>query len=137
MTYIREDQAFISVSVEGVPYGGSWTEAEGGNLEADDAKTRPGGMGREVSAGGPASRDDLTVRIQMSDIVATWHPHFENVCGWGRVKVGVSWLGPNRVPYGTGITRVGVVKATNLPDMGGGSDVGLYELVVSCDEQAA
>jgi hypothetical protein len=137
MTYIREDQAFISVSVEGVPYGGSWTEAEGGNLEADDAKTRPGGMGREVSAGGPASRDDLTVRIQMSDIVALWHPHFENLTGWGRVKVGLAWLGPNRVPLGTGITRVGTVKAPNLPDMGGGSDVGMYELVVSCDEQAA
>lgn len=137
MTYIREDQAFISVTVEGVPYGGSWTEVEGGNLEADDAKVRPGGMGREVSAGGPAARDDLTVRIHMSDLVALWHPTFENVCGYGRVKVAIAWLGPNRVPLGTGITRVGVVKGPNLPDMGGGSDVGMYELVVSCDELAA
>src|SRR3954452_11975695 len=120
--YIREDMADIRVTIDSKTYGDSWKQVSGGNLTADDAKTRPGGMGREVSAGGPASRDDLTVRIQMSDIVALWHPHFENLTGWGRVKVGLSWLGPNRVPLGTGITRVGTVKAPNLPDMGGGSD---------------
>lgn len=137
MTLIREDQADISVTVNGTVYGRSWNEVEGGNLEADDAKARAGGMGREYSAGGPASRDDLTVRINMDDQVALWHPVFENLCGWGRVKVALHWLGPDRVPLGSSTTRVGVLKAPNLPDMGGGSDVGLYELVVSCDELAA
>lgn len=137
MAYIREDQADIRVWVDNVPYGDSWKEAEGGNLEADDAKARPGGMGREVSAGGPASRDDLTVRIHNSDIVALWHARLENRVGAGRVRVGLAWLGPDRVPTGSGITRQGTLKAVNLPDMGDGSDVGLYELVVSCDELAA
>lgn len=140
---IREDMADISVSVDlgatgnWTPYGDSWNEIEGGNLEADDAKGRAGGMGDEVSAGGPASRDDLTVRINMSDIVALWHADFENATGFGRVKIGLSWLGPNKTPTGSGITRVGTIKAPNLPDMGGGSDIALYELVVSCDERAA
>lgn len=139
---IREDMADISVSVDlngtgaWVPYGESWNEAEGGNLEADTAKARGGGMGDETDVGGPASRDDLTVRINMSDIVALWHVDFENGCGVARAKVGLSWLGPNKVPLGTGTTRVGTIKAPNLPDMGGGSDVAMYELVIGMDQSA-
>lgn len=135
--YVREDMASISVSVGGVPYGGSWAEAEGGNLEADDAKARPGGMGREVSAGGPASRDDLTVRTHLTDVTALWVPTLENLVGNGSARVGIAWLGVNRTPLGSGVTRRGTLKAVNTPDMGSGSDVGMLELVISCDEQAA
>lgn len=137
MPYIREDQADIRVTLNGTPFGDSWKEAEGGNLEADSSKARPGGMGREVSAGGPASRDDLTVRINFTDIVALWHPSFENMVGEGVVGVTLIWLGPNRVPLGSSTRKRGTLKAANLPDMGGGSDVGLYEIVVDCDELAA
>lgn len=137
MAYIREDQADIRVSLEGVPYGDSWKEAEGGNLEADSAKARPGGMGREVSAGGPASRSDLTVRTNMSDVVATWHPTFEAGVGWQPVRVTLAWLNPDRTPTGATTTKRGTLKAANLPDMGGGADVALYEIVVDCDELAA
>src|SRR3954463_5503004 len=145
--YVREDMASISVSVEGVPYGGSWGEAEGGNLEADDAKGRPGGMGREGSGGGgsarewppgaPASRDDLTVRTHLTDVTATWIPTLENLVGNGAARVGIAWLGTNRTPLGSGITKRGTLKAVNAPDMGSGADVGMLELVISCDEQAA
>lgn len=137
MSYIREDEADISVTLEGVIYGDSWKEYAGGNLDTNDAKARPGGMGHEVSAGGTASRGDLTVRTNHTDITATWLPIFESLCGYGRVKVGIGWLGPNRVPLGTGFTRVGTLKAVNPPDMGASSDVGMFEIVVSCDELAA
>jgi hypothetical protein len=129
--------ASISVSIEGVPYGGSWAEAEGGNLEADDAKARPGGMGREVSAGGPASRDDLTVRTHLTDVTVTWIPTLENLVGNGAARVGIAWLGTNRTPLGSGNTKRGTLKAVNAPDMGSGADVGMLEIVISCDEQAA
>lgn len=138
MPYIREDQADIRVTVNGVSYGDSWNEIEGGNLEADNAKARPGGMGGEVDVGGPATRGDLTVRIQMTDIVANWHPTFETAIrnGW-RARVGVSFLSPDRTPNGSGLTRQGTVKAANLPDMGSGADVSMYELVIGMDELAA
>lgn len=136
MTYVREDMADIRFAVEGVPFGDSWKEVEGGNLEADDAKTRPGGMGREVSAGGPASRGDLTVRTQLTDVSTGWLQALENACGWGRAKVHIAWLNANRTPMGTSTTRVGTLKAVNAPNMGSGADVGLLECVVSCDELA-
>lgn len=135
--FIREDMADIRVTVNGKAYGDSWKQASGGNLSADDAKTRPGGMGHEVSAGGPASRDDLTVQIQMSDIVATWIPELEAACGDGQGKVSIHWLGKDRLPTGSTHTRTGSLKEVNPPDMGGGNDVGMLALVFSLNELAA
>jgi hypothetical protein len=138
MPYIREDMADIRVSVEGTGLGESWATAEGANLEADDAKTRPGGMGREVSVGGPASRDDLTATIQFSDVVATWHKWLESLVGVGRVKVAYTFLDKNRTPTGASHTIVGTLKSATLPDVdASSSDVAFYTVVVSCDEQAA
>jgi hypothetical protein len=137
--YIREDMADIRVSIDTgaglVPFGDSWATVEGGNLEADDAKTRPGGMGREISTGGPASRDDATVAIQLTDVTATWIPTLENLVGYGRMKIGVNWMNANRTLTGTGFTRQGTLKAVNSPDLdASGSEVAMLELVVSLDE---
>lgn len=134
--YIRADMADIRVTVNGVPYGDSWAEAEGGNLAADIAKVFPGGMLDEVSAGGRPSRDDMTVRIPFSDVVAIWHSTFESVVGDADVTVSLHWLGRNKIPLGTSTTRKGTLQGANLPNSGGGSDVGQYELVLSCDQAA-
>jgi hypothetical protein len=136
--YIRGDQADIRVSVDGVPYGDSWRHVDGGSLEADDAKTRPGGMGREVAVGGPAQRNDITVGIAFDDVVAGWHRTFESKVGNGRVKVAYQYLGPDRAPIGPTHTVKGVLKAANMPEFeSDSSDVEDYEIVVSCDELAA
>jgi hypothetical protein len=138
VAYIREDQAAITVTVDGIAYGESWASVEGGNLEADDSKTRPGGMGKEVSVGGPASREDITVQTQLSDVVLGWHKTLENKIGTGRVKVGVTFLGADRLPTGASQTMTGVLKSVALPDMAAdGNEVGMYQLVVSADELAA
>jgi len=135
MALIREDQADIRVWVNNVPYGDSWATAEGGNLEADAVKTRPGGMGRQVSAGGPAERDDLTVSIQFSDVVANWIPTLESVVGGGEVTVGISWMLPNRLPSGRGKTIRGTLGAVRTPDHdANASAMGFLELVVNCHE---
>lgn len=138
MPYIRDDQAQITVSLNGVPFGNSWATTSGGDLEATDSKTRPGGMGREVSAGGPATRTDLTVTTQFTDIVSTWHPTFEAAIGNGRIRVGVAYLGPDRLPTGRGFTRAGTLKHASVPPSDThGNAVGMYTVIVSCDELAA
>jgi hypothetical protein len=134
---IREDQADIRVSIDGKSYGDSWNSAQGGNLDADSQKARAGGMGKEMSVGGPASRGDLTVGINMSDIVAGWHPELESKVGHGEVTVSLHWLDQEGNHTGAVTTRKGVVDQANLPDMGTGNAVAQYELVVDCDEQAA
>jgi hypothetical protein len=134
--FIREDMATITVMLNNVPYGGSWKEAEGGNLEADVAKARPGGMGYEVSAGGPASRTDLTVRTHLTDLTITWLTDFENECGMGDVNVTFGWLNRRRTALGTTTTRKGILQAVNLPNLGTGADAGLLEIVIDCHEQS-
>jgi hypothetical protein len=134
--FIREDQADIRFWLDDVPYFGSWKTAEGGILEANDSKTRPGAMGKEVSAGGTASRDDLAITTQLTDIVALAHPTLENRTGIGRVRVRVNWLRPDRTPTGTGRTIQGTLKRAAAPDHPDGADVGMYTVIVSCDEQA-
>jgi hypothetical protein len=134
VVYIREDMATINVKLNSVVYGDTWKEAEGGNLEADVAKARPGGMGREVSAGGPASRQDLTVRVNLTDTTATWLGAFEHEVGVGDVEVNFHWLNRRGVPLGISTVRRGILQAANLPNIGTGSDPALLEIVIDCNE---
>ena len=135
MAYIREDQADIRFWLNGTPIGDSWASAEGGNLEADAVKTRPGGMGRQVSAGGPAERDDLTITTQFTDVIAGWVPTLENAVGGGDGMVGISWLLPNKTPSGRGVTRRGTIGAVRTPDHdSNGGDMGFLEVVINCHE---
>jgi hypothetical protein len=138
VTYIREDQADIRVKVAGIAYGDSWATAQGGNLDTDDSKTRPGGMGKEVAVGGPSSRDDMTVETQLNDVVLGFHKTLENKLGVAECKVAITFLGPDRLPTGATQTVTGVLKSVALPDLASDSNsVGMYTLVMACNEQAA
>lgn len=138
MPFLREDQYDIRVTVDGRPLGDSWATAEGGNLEADDSKTRPGGMGRQIALGGPAERDDVTVGVQFSDIVAGWHRWLESRVGVGRVKVGYTFLSAERTPVGPTHTIMGVLKGAAVPDYDAdSSSAAMYQIQVSCHEQGA
>lgn len=136
--YLREDMADIRVSLNGTPLFGSWATASGGALESDDQKTRPGGMGHEVSVGGHASRGDITATTQLTDHVVNAHDGLERQVGNGSVKVSWTFLGRDRIPTGKSHTRVGTLKAAKLPDATSGSSAqGMYEIIVSCNELAA
>jgi hypothetical protein len=140
--FIREDMADIKVSIDGTPYpsdASSWYSVEGGNLEADDAKVRPGGMGNEVSLGGPTSRDDITVSIPLTDVVIGWHKTLEQkVIQDAPVNVKYTFLNRLKQPYGPTSTYTGTLKSAFLPDMDTGSgDAAMYQIIVSCDEVQA
>jgi hypothetical protein len=141
MPYIREDMALIQVTIDGSLFpqdGGSWYSVEGGNLEADDSHVRPGGMGDEVSLGGPASRDDVTVTLPLTDVVTTWHTTLEAaVRNDAPVKVAYTFLNRLKQPMGSTHTITGTLKSAVLPDMDASSgDAAMYQIIVSCDEVA-
>lgn len=139
MTYIEEWQADMRLSVNGKPYGNSWATYSGGKLQANDTKTRPGGMGKEVSVGGPASRDDITMTIQLTDMDVAWAKQLENTVGSGNAKAAIHYLMPDRTLVDGGdFTRTGKVKSVEIPhgDHQSGN-VGMLTVVISCDERAA
>jgi hypothetical protein len=144
MAYVREDMADIRVSIDKVNYPSSdqpgWYSAEGGGLEAEDSKVRPGGMGSEISLGGPASRDDLTLSRPLDDVFLAYHGQLENkVQEDAPVRVSIQYLDKLGHPRAQGPQVItGTLKAATLPDMDGSSgDPAMYEIVVSCDETAA
>lgn len=139
MAFIREDMADIRVSVDGQPYFEAWFSVEGGNLAANNGKTRPGGMGKEVSLGGPASRDDVTVKIQLTDVVIAAHKTLEQkVSESAPMKVAYTFLDRLRSPQGASHTVVGTIQSAFLPDMtGDSSDAAFYTIICGADEQAA
>jgi hypothetical protein len=114
--YIRADMADIRVSLDGVPQGGMWATYEGGALEADDQKTRPGGMTNQVAIGGPTSRNDVTVTTQFTDAIAAIAKNFENRSGRGTIDIAVTYMDMGGTPRHN-FTRSGIVKSVQIPDV--------------------
>jgi len=134
--FIRSDMADIGVKVDGQPFGGMWATYEGGALEADDQKTRPGGMAKQVAIGGPTSRADVTVTTQFTDLIAQKAQLIEERSGRGSLEITVTYMDTdgNRVH---GFTRTGFVKSVAIPDVDVNSgDVAFLTLVGSMHEEA-
>jgi hypothetical protein len=147
MAYIRQDEASIRLSVfppgqftaKKFPAANTdWATMTGGTLEATDVKVRPGGLKKQVSVGGPAVRADVTMTIPMSDKVAAVHNELESYCGRARAQALVAWLNPDGSRMsGASFTRVGTLKAVELPEANvDGTTMGMYTVIISCDEQA-
>jgi hypothetical protein len=135
---IRDDTADIRVSINGTPFFDSWATYDGGDLTAQDAKTRTGNMGPQISAGGPNERGDITATIQFTDVVAGFHNQLEGMCGNARVAVSIQYLNRDKTPIpGAHFTRRGTLKSAQLPKSDANtSAVSFYTITVSADELA-
>lgn len=137
--YTREDQVDIRVTLDGVPYGASWDSISGGATDANTVKIRVGG--KEIDIGGPATRGDLTVGIQLSDIVAAWIRTFDSRSGRGVLKVSASLLDADLNVIWGPYTRTGRVKGTTgIPDMDKANSspgAAKFSFVMSCNEDLA
>lgn len=113
--YTREDQIDIRVTLDGVSYGASWDTIAGGARDANTVKIRVNG--REIDIGGPGSRGDVTVGIQMSDLVAPWRRTFDSRVGRGALKVSWSLLDADGNVIDGPTTYTGTLKTCTPPDM--------------------
>jgi hypothetical protein len=138
--YIREDSCSITVLLAGndLKLAGLWATAEGGDLEADSQKTRPGGLANQESAGGPASRNDMTATIQLSELTVGVVDKFEDACGKRRMDIKVEFRDPESTAVLDDIHRTGTVKSVATPDMDvNGSAISFLSVVMDCDEKRA
>jgi hypothetical protein len=139
--YLRQEQADIRFSCDGVAYGdgNSWFSLTGGDLTAAGAKTRPGGMGKEVELGGFATRSDVTIETQNSDVIVGQYAALEAKIGKGHCRVSVQYLDD----YGNAIsgaswTIKGMLKSAHHPEVHTeNAAVGMFVCVVGCDELSA
>lgn len=135
-TYLRQDQATISVPVLPValPYVKSWATLEGGDLESEDVKTRPGGLVGQVNLGGPTTRSDATV---MRPYTVELHPYIvalEEVAGLGTMHITYSILDTTGHVIGPTVTLRGILKNVTRPNFdSNASGVAMLSLVMGCD----
>jgi hypothetical protein len=95
-------------------------------------------MGKEVSVGGPASRDDVQVRTELTDVNIGMVKVLESKVGVAHCTVAYQYLNAQRVAYGATHAMTGVLKGVELPDISSdGNEVGMIEVTISSDEVAA
>jgi len=145
--YIRDDQAQIILTVDGITYDNdgsgtaSWATYEGGKLTVSGSKTRAGGMGDEVEIGGLPSRGDVTITIQNSDTMLANHATLESRLGKGKWVVVLTALdeeGNVRTGKGARFTLTGKGKEASKPGGNfGSSAAGMYTVVVGVNQVAS
>ncbi len=118
-TLLRQDQATISVGLPGIPtlpFVKSWSKLEGGDLESEDTKTRPGGMVGQVNLGGPTTRSDATVSRPYTLELHRRIVDLENYAGSGEMKI--NWTTLDSTGSAAGhptVTIYGILKNVMHP----------------------
>jgi hypothetical protein len=122
MPKLREDQAAIHVQVYDPTTGNPildsvvWASMDGGDIEATDTKTRPGGMGDEENLGGPRTRSDCTVERQYTnDVLHPLIPALERATGGGAGKISWTPLDGDGNPNGQTESITGILKGVKKP----------------------
>jgi hypothetical protein len=113
--YTREDQVDVRVTLDGIPYGGSWDAVSGGEGDSNPVKIRVGG--KEIDIGGPGSRADVQASIHMSDIVAGWIRTFDERKGKGSLKIAWSITDADYNILRGPFTYTGTLKTCTRPDL--------------------
>ena len=143
-TYLRMDQAAISVplisNVPTLPYVVSWTTLEGGDLESEDTKTRPGGMQPQVNLGGPTTRTDATVTRPYTNELHPFVKPLEDAAG--NSAMSISWVildstgaRPSSAPV---ITLHGILKNVTRPNWdANATGTAFLSLVMGCNVDAS
>lgn len=129
----REDQYAVTVSVAGVSLG-TFDKLTGGEMDSEEVKFRPGGMGPEVALGGPRTTSNVTVsRVYSLDGDHTVNlPTLKAAIGKASVTVSKQPLDVDGNAYGSPTVYTGVLKNVKLPDHDSqGNNVGMLELEVS------
>ena len=130
----RQDEFLCTVTVEGEKLG-VWDKHDGGASTAQDAKYRPGGLGSEVSRGGPKSVDNVTVGREYDpsrDHVLS--RRLGDMAGWARGTIALQPLDRNKVPFGDPFVRNGTLIKVTPPNYdSNASGIAMFELEFSCD----
>lgn len=134
----REDTWLVSVSLDNRDLG-VWDTKSGGEIDSEEAKYSPGGMGPEISLGGRTTIGNLTVGRYL-DTARDWPlmKWLAGRAGKGRGAIGITPLSINGERAGDPITYGGTLKTVTLPDIDStGTDAALVELEFTVDGNIA
>lgn len=96
---------------------GIWDKRTGGAADSDDVKYHPGAMAQQVSLGGRAINDNVTIQ-RLYDRIDD-HDQIQlliNARGKGRWSVSQRPMDQEGNPYGKAITWIGTLKRVLVPE---------------------
>jgi hypothetical protein len=129
----RQNQAAVTLTVDGVDLG-VWDKLSGGEIDSDETKYKPGGMGPHVSLGGAVEVGDLTVsRLYVLGRDTEKIHWLISRVGKGDCVCARSSLDADGNAWGTpGLVYTGKLKTLTPPELDSeSSDAALIELVIS------
>lgn len=134
----REDTWLVTASLDGRDLG-VWDTASGGEIDSEEAKYRPGGMGPEISLGGSRTIGNLTIGRYL-DTARDWPliKWLASRTGAGRGTVGITPLAIDGSRAGDPLTYQGTLKTVTRPDLDStGTDAAILELEFTVDGNVA
>jgi hypothetical protein len=133
----REDTHLLTLVIDGKDLG-IWDKKEGGEIDSEENKYKPGNMASEISLGGTKTIGNTTFRRlfdwSRDDPLLPWlYPRVGN----GRGALGVQMLDIAGNPKGNLMTLGGTLKTLTPPDLDSESnDPALISLEFTCDTVA-
>lgn len=132
--YAREDQARLTLSIDGVSLGVCHAK-DGGDTEADANPFKPGGMAPQVNLGGPAKVSDIKLTLPWTETLDGRRQWLRSRVGRGAAVIVEQPLDADGNPFGAVDTRTGVLNAVTEPPYDAKSgDPRLIELTVGVNE---
>jgi hypothetical protein len=130
----REDTWLVSLSIDGRDLE-VWDTLDGGEIDSDESKYRPGGMSAEISLGGTRTIGNITLGRNYDYLRD--HPMLSWLVarvGAGRCVIGRQPLDLNRIPQGSPTTYTGTLKTVTPPGVDSMSnDAAVIELEITID----
>ena len=130
----RADQYAVSVTIDGVNTG-VWDKMSGGELDSEETKYKPGGLGSPISLGGSINPGNVTVsRLFDKDRDQPAAHGWLARVGKAAVTVTKQPLDVDGNTYGAPMVYSGTLKMVTPPEVDSeSSDPALIELEVSTD----
>lgn len=128
----RQDQYNVTVTIDGENLG-TFDKLEGGEVDSEETKYKPGGMSPQVSLGGSVNVGNVTVS-RLYDLARdhTRAAFYRSKVGKGQVTIAKQILDADGNAYGKPMTYTGKLKAVTFPEHDStSSDPGLIALEIS------
>lgn len=132
-TQLTEQNTLITVSVDNVNLG-TFVSKSGGQVEADESKTRLGGMGKEISLPVLSTVENVTVAKHWDSDMRSKYASLKTKVGKKRMSVSVQALDGDGNKTGSAESYAGIFIRITPPDQDVSSnDAAMVELELSSD----
>lgn len=129
----RQDQYNVSVTIDGNALG-TFDKLDGGDIDSEETKYKPGAMAPELSLGGSTTVSNVTVsRLFVQGRDTSLVPFLKEKVGKGEVTIVKQPLDVNGSPFGAPMVYHGKLKTFTPPpaDSNASTTAAVFALVVS------